>query len=255
MSCTKSGLFVCLSGFFLLLSSIVIGKEPIPVVTGDNYYPFVSGDLPQKGWSVAVVKAVYSQLGKPIKIDTLPWGRGFKWTLEGKYIGTFPYVYSEERNKQFFYSEPINYLAVKIFVSERSSVQNFEQLRGKRLCLPIGYTVSNTIGSLQQSLELIINRAADTKGCFGQVTKGWSDAGLINSHYSPKRIQVMYGIEDKYRILKQDYDLIPLYFIVSRTHPDANKTISDFNAALSEIQKNGQLEKIEAEYLGILSDH
>lgn len=243
---------------FALIVALCFACSPVraavSVVTGDSYFPYVSYELPENGWSNAVVKAVFAEMGQDLTIDVVPWSRGFKWTLENKYLGTYPYVYSEERFADFLYSEPINFISVKLFVSADSSIENLTDLKGKRLCLPIGYTISDTIGGLKNTYSLQVNRAADNKGCFGHVEKGWSDVGLINEHISTDRIIQIYGAKGPFRILPETYDTIPLYFIISRSYPDATQSLTQFNQALEAITVNGKLEAIRQRYLSLLAD-
>lgn len=246
-----------MKGSFLALAfclSLVTNAEPVAVVTGDSYFPFISDDLPEKGWSNAVIKAVFAQMGEELVIEVVPWSRGFKWALENKYLGTYPYVYSDVRNESFLYSDPINYISVKLFVAQDSSITKLADLESKRMCLPIGYTISDTIGSLKQKYSLKINRAADNKGCFGHVEKGWSDVGLINDHISKGRIRQIYDVTGEFRILPEVYDTIPLYFIISRTYPEASIQLERFNQALAETKENGVLETIRERYMKVLAD-
>lgn len=80
---------------------------PLALTSGNDYAPFADQDLPGGGLATRVVRAVFERLGEPIRIDWLPWKRGYALTLEGRYAATFPYIHSPEREALFHYSEPI----------------------------------------------------------------------------------------------------------------------------------------------------
>ena len=69
----------------------------------------------------------------------MPWKRSYKWTAEGKYLGSFPYAYTPERAIEFLYSKQINHVPVRTYVAKSSGITSVKQLKGRKLCLPQSY--------------------------------------------------------------------------------------------------------------------
>ena len=228
--------------------------EEVRLVTGDSYFPFISPALPYGGWSNAIVKSVFKEMGIMPAIDVMPWSRGAKWTRENRYLGTFPYVHSEGREEDFLFSQPINHVPIRIFTSKNNGITERKHLHKKRLCLPHGFLVSQTIERLKNQYELVINRAKDTAACFGHVDKGWSDLGLINGYTSIAHITDVFEQPDAFLVLPKPVNTVPLYFIVSRTYPDGEKWMQSFNTALNRIKEKGELSALNRQFTLLLRD-
>lgn len=250
-----------LNFFLAVFSSCALASAEIPsevksvkLVTGANYFPFISDSLPRGGWSTAVVESVFSHIGYEAQIDILPWARGAKWTLEHNYVGTFPYVYSDERNEKYLYSLPINYVPIRLFSSATTTIKSLEDIHNKSLCLPMGYTISQSINSIKAVYSLTVNRAKDMEACFGHVAKGWSDLGVINGHFSQQYIRDVFHQSSTFNILSDPLDTVSLHFIVARSLPNSQQWIKSFNKGLNELAENGRLAEIEAQFLTVLNN-
>jgi polar amino acid transport system substrate-binding protein len=136
---------------FLLCSlpRLVVAQEPQPaedsgfkITTGSSYFPYVDEKALAGGWSLAVIDAVFKQMGQQISIETLPGQRGYKWASEGRYLGTFPYVFTSARAELFFYSKPINLIPIHIYTKRNRVLPSLSDLLDARLCLPYGYSLS-----------------------------------------------------------------------------------------------------------------
>ena len=116
------------------------------------------------------------------------------------------------------------------------------------MCLPHGYAISKTIDRLRNQLSLIINRAADTKGCFGHVKKGWSDAGLVNGYFNARHMRERFDITEPFRILPEVPAKVPLYFIISKSYPQAKQHMTAFNTALKTLRENGSMTALDQKF-------
>lgn len=218
------------------------------LVSGENYFPFAAAQIPQRGWSFAVINAVFADMNVDVSIEILPWTRGFQWTLDGHYIGTFPYVYSEERAKDFIYSDPINWVPVHLYVSAASDILSMDQLYGKTLCLPHGYVLDSWSKQFYQKFDFSISHAQNAIGCAGQVLKGWSDVSQINGYFTRKETLDRFGSLDGVRVLATEVASIPLHFIIAKGTPDADSIMQRFNTSLKAITASGKRAEIDQFY-------
>ncbi|GAA0855176.1 substrate-binding periplasmic protein [Aliiglaciecola litoralis] len=228
-------------------------QPPYSLVTGDNYFPFASSSALKGGWSQAIVVAVFNQMKHPIEIESLPWQRGYQWALEGQYIGTFPYVHSKARANEFYFSEPINTVPVRIYVAAKSDITDLPSLNKKSLCLPYGYVMDSWSERFFADYEFTISRAKNAIGCANKVLKRWSDFGFINGYFTEPQLKARFGSSDEVRILQEEVGQIPLHFIVSKKIPSAEVIIKQFNQALNELDQNGQKSQIDQAYLDWLN--
>ena len=224
-------------------------SSPVLLATGDNYFPFSDTNMPDGGWSSSIVKAVFKSLDLPVELDVLPWPRAYKWSKELKYDGSFPYVYSEKRAKDFYYSAPVNQIQAKLFVMDTSPIQSLADIGGKRFCLPKGFSFNPGPEHPLYHYKLIRTQAEGALGCLQQVHKGWSDVGFINRFYTNHIIKRHFKFPHKIRILAPVVSSVPLYLIVSKQHPQGQQLIERFNQGLKNITLSGEQQKIEASTL------
>ncbi|GAB2674738.1 transporter substrate-binding domain-containing protein [Aliiglaciecola sp. 3_MG-2023] len=225
----------------------------VALTTGSNYYPYVDPKAMDNGWSVSIVEAVYQQMGKQIDIEILPWQRGYKWTAEGLYEGTFPYVYTEQRAKSFIYSKPINLIPVRIYTNKNKVVKSLAELHNARLCLPYGYSLSREQLELINKHQLVIQKAANAGGCLLQVAKGWSDLGFINGYLQSENNAKLFDSLSKVNILKIPVANVPLFYIVSRQLKNAQQQIDQFNQGLAQLEQSGKRREIDEKFESFLN--
>ncbi|ALM90145.1 MULTISPECIES: substrate-binding periplasmic protein [Alteromonas] len=221
------------------------------LTTGSSYFPYVDKNVQDGGWSVSLVKAVFKHMNTPVYIDILPWQRGFKWALEGKYQGTFPYVHTDERAKSFIYSKRINTIPVRIYTSKEMKVNTLADVTGARLCLPYGYSLSIEQSEFINAYKLSVQRAVDARGCIVQVSKGWGDIGFTNGYLQRDHNSKLLEVFDSVSIIDIPVATIPLYYIVSKELENAQAHIDEFNAALAFIEQSGERGQIDARFEAI----
>ena len=224
-------------------------QNEINVTTGEGYFPYVDNNFMLGGWSRALVQQTFLTMGHELSVEILPWARGLKWTLEGTFLGTFPYVYSAERAEQFLFSKAINQVPIRMYVATDSAFKKIEQIQGKRLCIPHGYTIGQAEQRIIEQYAMTVNRAKDAIGCVGQVQRGWSDAGLTNGYIAAHKISQSKNGEAPIIIFPQELSFEPLYFLVSKTYPNAQQWIDEFNQAFATLEKSGQKQNIDELFL------
>jgi polar amino acid transport system substrate-binding protein len=225
----------------------------IKIATGESYFPFVDSSFLLGGWSKALVEATFSLMSVEVSFEILPWDRGLKWTQEAKSLGAFPYIASKQRSEKFLYSLPINFVPVRLYVASDSVFNRIEDIQGKRLCIPHGYSIGKAEQTVIDQFAMTINRAKDGIGCVGQVQRGWSDAGLTNGYIQAIKLRHHTETEEPIRIFPQALSSEPLYFLISKSYPDAQLWMDRFNQAFLQLAENGQKQQIDQLFLAALS--
>lgn len=224
------------------------GKQYASLATGQIYYPYVDVSLPKYGWSSAIVLAVFQQLNIDTKVSHLPWLRAEHFTKQAAYDGSFPYIVTEQRLIDFYYSDAINFVEVEILVRKELDIATFSSLINYRFCLPYGYEITNGFKGVISSHNL--TRAPKSSDCLNKVIAGWSDIVLVNKYSKASML------EDKMplKILKLPTPKESLHFIVAKDHPQGKKIIRSFNSALETLKKTKQLDEINERYVQLLND-
>lgn len=101
-------LSTCLLLALLLSSGPSLANKHIKLTSLD-WPPYSGPTLPEKGASVAVVKAAFEASGYQVQVDFFPWERAVALAKDpGKgYAGYFPEYYAQELEADCVFSEPI----------------------------------------------------------------------------------------------------------------------------------------------------
>jgi polar amino acid transport system substrate-binding protein len=226
----------------------------ITLVTGNNYAPFTDQKLPNRGMTTEIVELAFQEAGfKPI-IEFRPWKRGYEETKKGRFAATFPYIKTEERLRDFYYSDPINTVHTRIFVVKDSPIQQIEDLRGRRLCVPLGYAVSKRFAELiQKDIDYEDSSPTNLPRCLKMMLLGRKDFFIINEITGWMTIQKTFSTKERFRTLDTIFEEETHHLIVSKAYPNAINILNQFNQGLASLKRKGALTQIINRHLkGIL---
>lgn len=224
------------------------GKQYASLVTGQIYYPYVDASLPNYGWSSAIVLAVFQHLNIDTQLGHFPWLRAEHYAKQAAYDGSFPYIFTEQRKIDFYYSDAINFVEVEILVRKDLDIPTFSSLINYRFCLPYGYEITNGFKQVISSHNL--TRAPKSSDCLNKVIAGWSDVVLVNKYSKASMLEDNMPL----KVLELAAPKESLHFIVAKSHPQAEKIIHSFNRALKVLKRTKQLDQINKRYMQLLDE-
>jgi hypothetical protein len=120
-----------------------------------------------------------------------------------------------------FFSTPINFVPVHMYVASDAIFTSPEQLMNKRLCFPFSYSLDSLEQGIVDKFQMKINRVKDGIGCVKHVQKGWSDAGLTNGYIRANKLPKNEGDDISIVIFPEQLALIPLYLVIGKDYPNA----------------------------------
>ncbi|MDG9669829.1 transporter substrate-binding domain-containing protein [Hahella sp. CR1] len=229
----------------ILLSGWAEAVEYTLVTGKDSYPPFSGEDLPNGGLVTEIIQAVLERSGAGVKIEYLPWNRGFRLAEAGDVLGTFPYVKDRDRVDAFYFSSPL-YVTVELFFVRRDEEIKYtsdEDLAGLVLCRPLGYSLE----SVQPLLDKDVVRLwtpNDLETCFQLLESKRVHLVPIGVRVGRSTIERLFGDPEHFRVLSKPLQVNGLHLIISRRRPDAESIMTNFNKNLSEMWKEGAIRKI-----------
>jgi polar amino acid transport system substrate-binding protein len=228
--------------------------ETIQIVTGNDYPPFADARLPQGGMSTEIITLAFREAGIQPEIVFRPWKRGYEETRKGIFAATFPYIKTEERLKDFFYSDPIDYVYIRIFVRQDSEIKTLEDLEGKRICIPLGYGVAKQFEALiKKNTFQREGNPVELGHCLKMLQSGRKDFFVINEINAWMTIQNMFHTRAHFRTLDTVVAEESHYLIISKTYPGAEKILVRFNTGLKRLKQKSLLQTVMDRHLkGIL---
>jgi polar amino acid transport system substrate-binding protein len=231
------------SGVLLVALAVPVQAQnaSVELVTGD-YPPFSSEDAPAMGVLSEVVVAAFKEQGVAAQLRFMPWQRGYMETRNGLHTATFPYVKNEERQRDFWFSQPLYPDVVRLFVLP--DVDAAQDWAGKSICVPQGYNMAR-VAPFIENQQARVERPPDMLNCFQMLQRGrvqavWSSETVAEFVTRDLRRE---GLRFKPLTLGLEYP-VELYLIISRQLPQAQQWLERFNVGLAKIQKNGSYAKI-----------
>ena len=237
----------------LLLSlsgSLLADEQPLKLVSGDDYAPFTGINLPGGGMLTQIVMAALAEQNTSATLDWLPWKRGYLYTQQGRYDGTFPYVPAAPRQLEFLYSEPV-YTLEQHFYSrsgEPFEPDNLAALTGKRLCYPLGWQPPGVIQKLLDQGLITRHTPPSLSACAKLLLLQRDDFFVADTALGKVALRDSGKPLSAFHTSRGSLPRSTLHLIVSRQHPQGSQLISRFNAGLATLRANGKYAQIIERY-------
>ncbi|MFD2261667.1 substrate-binding periplasmic protein [Lacibacterium aquatile] len=232
--------------FAVLLAPAFVSAEELQLVTGNEYEPYTDQKLPEGGLATEIVRAAFAKEGHTVKVEFAPWKRGAELAAKGEVAATFPYVISEERQKTYNYSEPMLFLQQILKANPASGITSADpaSLKGKRICLPLGYSTVKTVQPLVDSKEIIRSELPDMKSCMQHVASGRSDFLIIDKISGAIAMSAAQQTEASFKSFPVENATNTLHLIVGKERADGAKVLAAFNAGFAKLKSGGELAAI-----------
>ncbi|MBB5189372.1 polar amino acid transport system substrate-binding protein [Silvimonas terrae] len=250
MRLTCSGLAAVLA----LSCAWLPAAEPLKLVTGNGYLPYTDNGLPEGGIFTAIVQRSLAVAGYTSTVDWLPWARGYKDTLDGRYAATFPYVQTPERAAQYLFSEPV--VQMTTYLYGRADGQEITLkpgvLKDKVLCLPAGFVALPSVYKLMGGGTPRVETPADMSACASMVALGRADFFVTNSLLGDLVLRKLPSGYPKLAASAQPLDTRALYFIAPRKQPGSASLIAAFNKGLAQLHTDKTWDMLINQYVTTL---
>jgi polar amino acid transport system substrate-binding protein len=210
--------------------------------------PYVGEDLPDKGFTTAIVSEAFKRAGYEVKIDFMPWARALKESNGGNYDAAYPEYYSEERAKTFLFSDQFAASPLGFYKQKSTNITyaKLEDLKPYRIGVVLGYTNTPEFDAADYLQKETVN--ADEQN-LRKLLLGRIDLAVIDKYVAQYIITTKIPeATDKLEFIEPQLKEQPLYLIFSQQSANNKQKLMAFNAALKSMQADGTLEKIFKKY-------
>ncbi len=224
--------------------SSACASDRLALVTGEDYPPYVDAREPGGGLAVQLVRQVAQRMGLTAEIEIAPWRRGYEETLRGRYDATFPYVRTAERD--FLYSHPPIQARRVVFMAadRRVAYRSPADLKGRRVCTPLGYAPAAALQPMIDSGEVQRVSAASAAACPGLLAADRADV-FIQDQRIGAALVAKAGLSGRVvAIADPPFGITETHLIVPRSRTDAAGLIARFNAALKQAVSSGDYDRL-----------
>lgn len=233
--------------FLLGLIPLVTVAEPVRMLANTSP-PYADRRLPEQGLALELVSHIMKRAGYETDISIEIWARAMEGVRIGLYDALATAWYSEERSRDFLFSEP--YLESRlIMVKLRSrpfSVNDLSDLQGARLGVRADYAYGIDFDAvpelrLVEENHLIQNLLNLLNGSVDVVIGDQRTMALqLNEYLQQQR--------HKFEVLPIELPSRARHVAASRALVGSEKLVADFNRALADAKKDGTHAAIVAKW-------
>jgi len=238
----------CLRLMLLLCTLSVphVCAETVTLSVGE-YPPFDSADLPHKGLIPRIISAAFMLEGIEVEYVFLPWPRAYEESKSGKVHGTAQWLYSEQRAKEHYYSDPIMEESYVWFYMKKNAFDwhSYDDLKGMTIGARQGFTYNsefyeaidnevisvNMLNSNKQNLDMLFHDRIDV--FIEQIDIGYFG---VSGHYYGKGAE-LFTHHPKSIFSKQNH------LLLSRVHRESPYYLAKFNKGLKRLRVSGKLQQ------------
>jgi len=227
---------------------------------GDNvrltlmeYAPLIGKRLEGNGIEPTIVTAAFKKVNVDAEYIFFPPARSYQAAEEGVYDGTIGWVWSEEREKSFYYSEPIFEAPLLLFHLKafRFDWETIDDLRG----VPIGITAKNYYGpEFHQAMDaglLTVDEASKDVLQFDKLLRHLIKVYPMNYYTGYYLIREKFIPEHSALFTHHSRPLkTSVYHVLfSKAVKENEAMMKRFNQGLRQLQESGEYDRIISEYI------
>ncbi len=228
-------LFCCWCGW--------LSCTPLSLVTGE-FSPYSGAALPDGGQSTRLVTTLLHEAGyDELKVDYLPWSRGYELARNGVASATYPYAWTRERAKLFYYSAPIHIDHLSWFTYRGSDAVLDGKWQGLRVCIPAGWSTSHADEVIAR-FSLRLTRPKSLAQCLQLLELKRVELMPMNDAVTADASMQVFGDPNYLQPLPYFRQRDTFYLLVSRKMQNGRELIERFNDALAAARASGHYDQL-----------
>lgn len=233
---------------FFLISTISysFAEETIRITSGE-WPPYLSQDLKYDGFVSRIIVEAFKAEKVTVEFGFFPWSRSFHLAKEGEWDGSSYWFRQSEREKYFYYSDPVVdvqyvFFHLKDYSFDWNTIEDLKRIR-------IGATLGNNYGEDFQKAEklrkIMVSRVPKEELNFRKLLSGRIkvfpldlDVGysMIQKNFPPDKIKLF---THHPKVLRKD----PGYLILSKKVLKNKRMLKLFNQGLKRLRESGKIDQ------------
>jgi len=232
----------------LWLSAAPALAEDVRLTNGE-WPPYLGQTLPHQGIASRIVAEAFALEGITVQWDFYPWARSLMLAQRGQRAGTAVWLRSEQRDKDFYVSDPVVDSSFFLFHRKDHPLNwtTVHDLKGLQIGGAIGYDYGSAFQQAEADGSLSVRRQTNEELGLRQLLAGRIDVfpmdktvafDMLHQHFSAaERAQLTFSPKP----LRSD----TLHLMLSRAVPGNAELIERFNQGLKQLRDSGKV----AQYL------
>lgn len=230
-----------------LFVSITTYAEKITAAMSE-WPPYFGDQLKLRGLATEIITQAMKGEGYKLDVEFIPWDRAMKNTKAGHTDILLGVWFSEERAKDYYYSDPYftNRIVLIKLSDDKFEYKGLESLKDKKVGTLRNYYYSKSFIDANSFKKL---KSSNLISNLKKLEAGRIDLAIADEYVARYIIsKKMSSAKDKFEYMKKSIEEKPLHITISRSNPRGKELISTFNKALKKMHENGTYDRIIKDY-------
>lgn len=238
----------------LAWTHLLSAGETIRIATGE-FAPWTSEKLKHGGFTNHVISEAFKLEGIEVEFTFYPWKRAYENARAGDQYQATSYWYpSEEREKDFYYSDPIQTDATVFFHLKDNPPPEWDtldDLKDRRIGATSGFTYTGEFWEAAKSKRLDIQEANTEELNFRKLLKGRIDLFPSDPLVGQKILLEAFGIRAAEQVTYHHKPMVAPtgHLLFSRKNANAEVLLAAFNRGLAKLRESGRYTLFQAELI------
>ncbi len=236
---------VCLVWSFTF--SAFAEEETVNIATGE-WAPFISNNLKHGGPMTHIVTKAFSLRGVKVKYRYYPWKRAMETARKGKAEATSVWGYSDERSKDFIYSESVGEQRYVFFHLKAYNFdwKSYDDLKGIKIGATLSFYYGDFFQNYEKENQINVERIPTDEQNVAKLLKGRIQLfpnevavgyDYLRKTYTPEQVE-LFTHHSKHVVSNT------LHLLFSRKSDRTPKLLEMFNSGLKQMRESGEIDQI-----------
>lgn len=210
-----------------------------------EWAPFFSKNLKYYGVVSRIVSDAFAQVGVKVKYVFRPWKRALQEAAMGKWKGTVGWLKTEDRLKQFYFSEPIMRPTPIFFQRKDNRIkwETMSDLKGVKIGATTGYFYGNQFAQAEAEKEISVIRSVEPVLNLKMLIGRRIDLAAVEREVGLNLLKTRFTREESAQIEPQEkiFHSEDAYLLLTKKWEHSRQLIETFNRGLNELAINGKI--------------
>jgi ABC-type amino acid transport substrate-binding protein len=223
-----------------------------------DWEPYIGRNLPDQGYTAALIREAYRDQGWNVKIEFYPWARALHLARIGEVDGLMPEYFNSSRKNEFIYSFPFPGGPIVLYKRKADDIafatdpqadqdRALRALQGRRFGVVRGYLNTPVFDAAKYLRK---EEANDDATNLRKLVYKRIDLAVIDRRVADYIIRTQYP-DYAAKVEPMDPPLadIPLFIAFSLKSDKHREARAAFNRGLTAMKKDGRIEALYAKYI------
>ncbi len=240
---------ICMIAVLLLfnLTHRAFAEEITVRLTNGEWPPYQSEHLEHAGIASRIVCEAFALEGIHVEYGFYPWNRSYMLAKKGEWDGTLVWSYSEERAKDFYYSDPVIHSTWVFFHLKTTSFawNTIDDLKDFKIGGTIGYFYDKDLQETEETGKIAMHRIGEDEQNFILLLKKRIQIFPQDTNVGYTTLSSLFSREEAQlfthhpRPIKAE----PFFLILSKKIERNKELIAIFNRGLKQLQESGKVDQ------------